>query len=87
MTRSHRELLSVVLIETGHLQRVVVDGLDLVRERVHLAHTDGQHRVELMGQPDAVGLDEEEELLEIAAEGGRVLLDVLNLGELILREL
>lgn len=29
--------------ETGHLQRVVVDGLDLVRERVHLAHTDGQH--------------------------------------------
>ena len=51
-----------------HLEGVVVDGLDLVRERVHLAHADGQHGVELVGEPDAVGLDQEEELLGVAAE-------------------
>jgi hypothetical protein len=38
----------------------VVDGLDLVGQEIDLGDADGQVGIELVGQADAVGLDEEE---------------------------
>ena len=50
-------------------QHRLVDGRDLVRQRVHVRRVDGHHRVEEEGQVDALGLDGELEVLAVAIEG------------------
>lgn len=58
------------------LQGVVIHGLDLMREWIHLRDAHGEHRVELVRQPDSIRLDQEEELLRVPAQRlGRALGD------------
>jgi hypothetical protein len=67
------------------LEGVVVDGLDLVGQGIGLGDADGQLGVELVGEADAVGLDEEREVpgVDAAAQLGRGAVEDLNLRQLI----
>ena len=50
-------------------QHGLVDGGDLVRQRLHVRRVDGHHRVEQEGEVNALGLDGELERLAVAVEG------------------
>ena len=50
-------------------QQLAVDGADLVRQRLHVAGGDGQHRVEQAGQGDALGLGDQLEVGGVGVEG------------------
>ena len=59
----------------------MVDRLDLVRQRVNLGDADGEVRVELVGQADAMGSIRKKSL-GIAGQCQRVSLGDANLGQL-----
>ncbi len=69
--------------DAGRLQHIAINGLDLVGQGIYLGDADRQLRVELVGQADAVGLDEEEEVLGIVGQGNGTLLKDLDLGQLL----
>ena len=55
-------------------QHRLVDGGDLVRQRLHVRRVDGHHRVEQEREVDALGLDGELEGRAVAVEGPRAFL-------------
>ena len=60
-------------------QHVLVDGGDLVRQRIDDGGVDRQHRVEQMGQPDALRFGHQPEQRAVAVEApGPALLDDLE---------
>ena len=56
----------------GCVSRCVVNGIHLVRQRIDLRHGDGEMRVVLEGQPDAVGFGGEAEVRGVAVEGRKL---------------
>ena len=64
------------------LQHVVIDGFDLVGQRVHLRNADGQLRVELVRQTQTVCFDGEEQVLGALDSGQGMRVDDLDLGKL-----
>ena len=55
--------------DAGLGEQVRVDRIHLVRQRIDLRHRDGEVRVILEGQPDAVGFGGEAEVRGIAVQG------------------
>ena len=58
--------------DAGLGEQVGVDGIHLVRQRIDLGDRDGEVRVVLEGQPDAVGFGGEAEVGGVAVQGGRL---------------
>ena len=58
--------------DAGLGEQVRVDGIHLVRQRIDLRHGDGEVRVVLEGQPDAVGFGGEAEVRRVAVERGQL---------------
>ena len=54
--------------DAGLREQVGVDGIHLVRQRIDLRHRDGEVRVVLEGQPDAMGFGGEPEVGRVAVE-------------------
>ena len=54
--------------DAGLGEQMAVDGIHLVRERIDLGDRDGEVRVVLVGQPNAMGLGSEPEVGGVAVE-------------------
>ena len=58
--------------DAGLREQMAVNGIHLVRQRIDLRHRDGEVRVVLEGQPDAVGFGGEPEMGRVAIQGGQL---------------
>ena len=58
--------------DAGLGEQMAVDGIHLVRQRIDLGHGDGEVRVVLVGQPDAMGFGGKAEVGRVAVEGGQL---------------
>ncbi len=58
--------------DAGLGEQVRVDRIHLVRQRIDLGHGNGEVRVVLEGQPDAVSFGGEAEVGGVAVEGGKL---------------
>ena len=55
--------------DAGLGEQMAVDGIHLVRQRIDLGDRDGEVRVVLVGQPNAMGLGGQPEMGGVAVEG------------------
>lgn len=55
--------------DAGQAEEIVVDGLELVRQRIDTRDGKGEERIVFVGQAEAVGFDAEPEQTCIAVEG------------------